>query len=204
MKTGGHYACRSEFLGMRSGLRPENQPALGTTSFKMHHGTLAAYAASFSRYLDAYAAEGVNISAIHGQNEPVAAQVFPSCTWRAQDFAHFIGHYVGPAFAREQRKTEIWFGTINSGDLGYLLGVLGDPVAAPFIQGMGLQWAGKDAIAALHQKLPTLPIMQTETECGDGSNDWAAALHTWSLIKQYLTNGAGRAWPGTWCSTKPG
>jgi len=32
--------------------------------------------------------------------------------------------------------------------------------------------------------------MQTETECGNGSNNWAAARHTWDLIKHYFENGA--------------
>ena len=31
--------------------------------------------------------------------------------------------------------------------------------------------------------------MQTESECGDGSNDQAAAEYTWSLIKHYFENG---------------
>ena len=33
--------------------------------------------------------------------------------------------------------------------------------------------------------------MQTESECGDGSNDRDAALHTYSLIRTYLAGGAG-------------
>lgn len=32
--------------------------------------------------------------------------------------------------------------------------------------------------------------MQTETECGDGSNDWAAAEHTFALMRHYFNNGA--------------
>jgi glucosylceramidase len=32
--------------------------------------------------------------------------------------------------------------------------------------------------------------MQSETECGNGSNDWAAALHTFGLMKHYFENGA--------------
>ena len=47
--------------------------------------------------------------------------------------------------------------------------------------------------------------MQTETECGNGSNNWAAARHTWDLIKHYLENGAREAPTciGTWCWTRP-
>ena len=34
--------------------------------------------------------------------------------------------------------------------------------------------------------------MQTESECGNGSDDWPAAAHTWSLMRHYITNGACR------------
>jgi glucosylceramidase len=32
--------------------------------------------------------------------------------------------------------------------------------------------------------------METESECGDGSNDWAAAMHTFDLIQHYFNLGA--------------
>ena len=35
-----------------------------------------------------------------------------------------------------------------------------------------------------------MKLMQTETECGNGSNDWAAAEHTFELMKHYFSNGA--------------
>ncbi len=189
MKTNGHYACRSGFGGMESGLDKDAQPAIGTTSFRMHNGTLEAYACYFGKYLDAYEKEGIQVSAVHVQNEPVAAQVFPSCIWRAEDLALFIGNYLGPAFYRDGRSTEIWYGTLNVADPAYAFACLADSNCAEYVKGIGFQWAGKEAITSVHQMLPTLPLMQTETECGVGSNDWDAAEHTWELLKRYLLNG---------------
>jgi len=189
MKTNEHYACRSEFGGMESGLDADSHPAIGTTSFKMHNGTLEAYARYFGLYLDAYSEEGIDVSAVHVQNEPVAAQVFPSCIWRPEDLALFIGKYQGPAFYRDGRKTEIWYGTLNVADPMYAFACLGNPECAEHVKGIGFQWAGKDAISSVQQMLPTMPLMQTETECGVGTNDWSAAEHTWGLFKRYILNG---------------
>lgn len=190
MKTNQHYACRTETAGLRGDLSPQEQPEQGTTAFKMHQGILKAYARYFGKFLDACDAEGIPIAAVHVQNEPVAAQIFPSCTWRAEDLSIFIGRYLGPAFAREGRDTEIWLGTVNEGDPRYTQTVLADLHARDYIKGVGLQWDGKEAIATLHRQMPSLPLMQTETECGDGANDWASVLHTWNLVKHYLSHGA--------------
>lgn len=55
---------------------------------------------------------------------------------------------------------------------------------------MGFQWAGKEAIPAIHQTYPDLTLYQTEQECGNGYNDWAYCNYAWSLMKHYLNNGA--------------
>jgi glucosylceramidase len=68
--------------------------------------------------------------------------------------------------------------------------VLADPAAAPWVRGVGFQWAGRGAIAAVHAAHPDLPLYQTEQECGDGLNDWRFARHTWKIMKEFLSNGA--------------
>lgn len=35
-----------------------------------------------------------------------------------------------------------------------------------------------------------MKYVQTESECGNGANIWSQAEYTWSLMHQYLTNGA--------------
>jgi glucosylceramidase len=68
--------------------------------------------------------------------------------------------------------------------------VLQDPLAASFIKGVGFQWAGKGVIAEVQKKYPSMKLMQTESECGDGSNDWAAMEYTFSLMEHYFAHGA--------------
>jgi glucosylceramidase len=149
--------------------------------------TLEAYALYLAKYVAAYRAEGVDVYAVHVQNEPFSSQIFPSCVWDGYQMRDFVRDRLGPRFARDALGAEIWLGTINNGDYQNAAGiVLSDAAASAFITGVGYQWDGKGAILATHQKHPDKKLMQTETECGDGSNDWAYAEYTWSLFKLYL------------------
>jgi glucosylceramidase len=53
-----------------------------------------------------------------------------------------------------------------------------------------VQWAGKGAVAEIHRQHPSLPIYQSEQECGDGRNNWAYASYCWDLMKHYFRSGA--------------
>jgi glucosylceramidase len=193
MKINEHYTLKS---GGRKGgsstneMDPRKNILNNSTAFKMQDAYLKAYALYFSKFIQAYAAEGIQISAVHPQNEIAHAPYWPACTWRPEDLAVFIGKYLGPRFEKDGIETPIWLGTINWGDPDYVRTVLNDRGAAKYIQGIGFQWAGKNAIGTIHKEYPEMLLMQTESECGDGENDWAAAEHTWSLMHRYFTNGA--------------
>ncbi len=151
---------------------------------------LHAYAMYFARFVQEYARQGIRISQIHVQNEPLADQKFPSCLWTGEDLRDFIRDYLGPCFKRERVASEIWLGTLNTEDhYGYAHTVLSDPLARSFVRGIGYQWAGKGAIQRTHMAWPDVPIMQTENECGDGRNSWDHAMYVFSLMQHYITNG---------------
>ena len=188
MKTNGHYAgAPSPF----NDLKPAQAGREMHTQFRMEPRVLAAYALYFGKFLDAYRAEGINIDAVHVQNEPNSCQNFPSCIWTPGDLAVFISGYLGPRFEKDQRTARIWLGTMERPDVARVEAILADPGARPFIAGVGFQWGGKEAIAYVRRLHPELPLMQTETECGDGANDWAAAEHTFRLMNHYFNHGAG-------------
>ncbi len=188
MKVNNHYACKRDTL--QNDLPEASQGIEGKTQFIMNPEYLTAYALYFSKFINAYQAEGINIYAVHLQNEPNSCQVFPSCIWTASALRDFIGKYLGPQFEKQNLNTQIWLGTIERPSVEKVDTVLTDPLASKYVKGVGFQWAGKDAIPGVHQKYPGMRLMQTETECGNGSNDWKAAEHTWGLIKHYLNNGA--------------
>jgi glucosylceramidase len=186
MKTNNHYACRPDLVNdlLESGAGQE-----GTTQFIMKPEYLSAYSLYFSKFVKSYRNEGINLYAVHVQNEPNSCQNFPSCVWTAEDQATFIGDYLGPTFNEENLQAEIWYGTYERPWIEKIDTLLEDADASRYIAGIGFQWAGKEAIPDVNIKYPDMKLMQTESECGDGSNDWEAAEYTWSLIKHYFENG---------------
>jgi glucosylceramidase len=146
-----------------------------------------AYAKYFGRFIDAYRAEGIGVGMVMPQNEFNSAQNFPSCTWTAEGLARFVEH-LGPEMKR--RGVEVFFGTLERGNPKLLETVIEDQHAGRFIKGVGVQWAGKNALPAIHAKHPQLPIFQSEQECGDGTNSWNYTGYCWQLMKDYFRNGA--------------
>jgi glucosylceramidase len=188
MKVNNHYAmgANTTVKQMSPGKTIQNN----ATAFKMANAYLDAYSLYFSKFVQAYQKEGIAISRVMVQNEVFYQPHWQSCTWRPEDIAFFVGKYLGPRFKEDQIKTEIWLGTVNGADPNYERTVLNNKDAAAYIKGIGLQWDAKQAIATIHKEYPTYPIMQTESECGNGENNWKSAEYTWSLINHYLNNGA--------------
>jgi glucosylceramidase len=190
MKVNQHYAAAlPNFLtpGVNNGLRPDQVGKEGTDMFIQEERYFRAYAAYFGRFIDAYRELGINIGMVMPQNEFNSTQVFPSCTWTPEGLARFIAH-LGPEMA--QRDVEVFLGTLERPNAQLAEVSLGNPEASQYIQGVGLQWAGKGAIADLHRRHPDLRLYQSEQECGFGENDWRYCRYTWSLMKHYLGNGA--------------
>lgn len=152
---------------------------------------LKAYALYFVKFIQAYAREGIAINQIHPQNEPVADQKFPSCLWTGEQLREFIVRYLGPALRKAGLKTELWLGTLNTDDFnGFIQAVLMNPTANRYIAGVGFQWAGRGAIQRTHKAWPGKRLMQTENECGDGTNTWDYAHYIFGLMQHYIMNGA--------------
>ncbi len=187
MKTNKHYACMPDKV---NDLAKEGEGKEMVSQFIMQKDYLQAYALYFSLFIREYQKQGIGISAVHVQNEPNSCQNFPSCIWRPEDLARFIGEYLGPKLKGDALKTEIWLGTIERPHFERVNDILKDENAKKYISGVGFQWAGKEAIPLISKNYPELRLMQTETECGDGSNDWKAAEHTFDLMKHYFSNGA--------------
>jgi glucosylceramidase len=186
MKTNNHYACRPDVV---NDMTPDQAGCEGRTQFRMEPTYLKAYASYFIRYIQAYRGEGINVTGIHVQNEMNSCQNFPSCIWTATDLGIFIGSYLGPAFHKSLENAEIWYGTVERPSVEKIDTILQNQEISRYISGISFQWAGKQAIPAVRIRYPNIKLMQSETECGDGSNDWKAAEYTFSLMKHYFENG---------------
>lgn len=155
---------------------------------------LRAYALYFKKYLEAYRAEGINVTQIHVQNEIHADQKFPSCVWSGEALANFIVNYLSPAIGD---AAQIWFGTVNGPEkntetrhrqyLGRAMQVKGFREA---IGGVSYQWAGKFGITQAAEDYPELDTINSEMECGDGTNTWEYAMYAYEMMHHYFKYGA--------------
>ena len=164
------------------------QPNTDTNLFIMDDKTLTAYGLYFSKFIEEYKKEGIEISAVHVQNEPNSAQNFPSCTWTPEALNTLV-KYVGKQLKQDHPDVEVWLGTIERGLESSVDPILSDPEATKYLTGVGFQWAGKGVVGYINETYPQFKLMQTESECGSGTNDWAAMAYTFSLMKHYFANG---------------
>jgi glucosylceramidase len=190
MKRNRFYAEAKPLPGMGmndNGIRPDQIGHEGEDMFIQEPRYLGAYARYFGRFIDAYRAEGIPVRMVMPQNEFNSAQSFPSCTWTAEGLARFL-HYLVPEM--QKRGVDVFFGTLERGNPTLLETVMADKNVARLIKGVGMQWAGKNALPAIHRDFPELAIYQSEQECGDGSNAWSYTSYCWQLMKHYFRSGA--------------
>jgi glucosylceramidase len=190
MKRNHFYAEAKAVPGMgfmENGIRPDQIGHEGEDMFIQEPRYFDAYARYFGRFIDAYQAEGIRIGMVMPQNEFNSAQNFPSCTWTPEGLVRFL-HSLGPEM--QKRSVDIFFGTLERGNPKLFERVLADKEAARYIKGLGTQWAGKNALPALHREFPDLTIYQSEQECGDGTNTWSYTSYCWQLMKHYFRSGA--------------
>lgn len=175
---------------------------------RMEEKVLKAYAEYFVKFVQEYGKEGLLVSQVHVQNEPMADQKFPSCLWYGEDMRDFIGKYLGPAFQKAGLDTEIWLGTINGPFVDFMMEgyaapfhefydqfantILSDEDAYSYITGVGLQWGGKHVAEQIRASYPEKRYMQTESECGDGKNSWEHMEYIFQLMWQFFRHGAER------------
>jgi glucosylceramidase len=189
MKHNGHYASKPSWPGAPpNGLSPDREGFEGTDMFITEPVYLEAYALYFRKFIEAYRTVGIKISAVAPQNEFNSAQVFPSCCWTAKGLNNFVGNYLGPEM--KELGVETWFGTLERPNMLLADTLLNDPVSSAYIKAVTFQWAGKGAIEGIHRKYAEMKLIQSESECGDGKNDWNYCLYTWSLMKHYFSHGA--------------
>jgi glucosylceramidase len=162
----------------------------------------AAYALYLAKFAEAWAAEGLPISAIAVQNEPTVLTNYPSCSWRPVQYRTFVRDHLGPELERRGSKTALMLGTFNQGEnLEHALAVLTDPEAKKFVSILGLQWDGLPIAEKALKEKRDLRVWMTETDCGNWhwkpgfnpdkpQNDFVYAAYTWRRMRDYFAGGA--------------
>jgi len=131
-----------------------------------------AYANYFVKYLEGMKAEGINITAITPQNEPLNPNNNPSMLMQAAEQRNFIKNNLGPAIQAANLDTKIIAYDHNCDVTSYVTSIYADAAASQYVDGSAWHLYAGDisALGAIHDAYPTKNIYFTEQyTSGEGS-----------------------------------
>lgn len=152
---------------------PWSAPAWMKTNDAVKGGELKsefyeAYAQYLTKYVEGMKAEGIAITAITVENEPLNPKNTPSMAVFAQEEDELIAKHLGPAFERAGIKTEIQIYDHNPDVTSYPLSILGDAAASKYVAGTAFHLYGGDsgALTCVHNQYPNKNLYLTEQSVG--------------------------------------
>lgn len=148
---------------------------------------MAAYAKYFRKFIEAYEAEGIDIYMVSPQNEPTMWTAYASCVWTGEQLRDFIKGYLGPEM--KELGVQIYLGTFTNSDDSLIDPTLNDQDARKYISGINFRWWSYNKARSLYHTGFDLGMMQSETMCGDGNNNWQYAQYQFDEMWMYLSNG---------------
>lgn len=148
---------------------PWSAPAWMKTNDALKDGHLKSedypiYAQYFVKYIEGMRAEGIPLTAVTVQNEPLNPKNTPSMAMFAAEEDKFIANDLGPAFARAGIHTAIQVYDHNPDVPSYPLSILADPMAGKYVEGTAFHLYGGDAHAftKVHNLYPRKAVFMTE------------------------------------------
>jgi glucosylceramidase len=177
-----------------------------------------AYASYFSKYLQAYKAEGVTIWGITTQNEPVGVGGSrEGMQWAPADMNRFIRDNLVPQLKSDGvQAPQIFFFDHNKGDDGadatlWAKTILTDPVTSQYVAGTAVHWYGatvntyEAALDSIHAADPTKSILfdeGTADALGDTAYGASSPAFQYSWMKDdYYWKKDGYDW-GYWFASR--
>ena len=174
-----------QFLGERNGKFPRK---LATQNYFIQDSRyLQTYANMFCKFIDLYAAENIPIDMVMYQNEAYSYTPYPGCAWTAEGTIRFNKDYLSPTLKEKHPEVKLYLGTFNTNRYDYVEKIVDG--TKDYIEGLGFQWEGRENLDAVRQRYPELHLIQSESECGNGSMDWRAGEHTFYLLHEYIGRG---------------
>ncbi len=175
--------------------------------------TLTAYAQYYTKFVQGYKDQGINIEIVSPQNEPGYQQNYPSCLWDKTTYTSWV-KTLGQAMS--SLGVKVMLGTLSNNSSGQdeatAQAVLADSTAKGLVTVVGVQWGVLDDLVSGSFSSGGLPVWATEHKCGNypwnpsGSpaynstqapNDQAYGVESWGYIKNAITKGkvtAYNAW----------
>jgi len=172
---------------------PWSPPAWMKTNGSMKGGKLKeecydVYADYFVKYIQAMNDEGITISSITPQNEPLYFTAsYPCMEMQPGEQASFIKNNLGPKFQAAGINTKIIIYDHNWDNTNYAISILNDPVAKNYISGTAFHaYAGNvSAMSTVHYAHPDRDLYFTEISGGAWATDFGDNL-LWNLNNIFI------------------
>ncbi len=134
------------------------------------------YSKYFVTYLQRMKDQGIIVTAVTPQNEPLYGGNNPSMLMSALEQANFIKSNLGPALQTANISTKIVVYDHNCDQPGYPIAILNDAGAKPFVDGSAFHLYGGDisALSSVHTAFPEKNVYFTEqytSSTGDFGGD---------------------------------
>ncbi|NII55431.1 glycoside hydrolase family 30 beta sandwich domain-containing protein [Luteibacter sp. SG786] len=149
----------------------------------------SAFADYLIKYVDTYRSHGIPIFALTLQNEPAYSPIsYPGMIMGAATRARIIANYLGPRLAKRKQRTRILDWDHNWSHPEQPLAVLGDPAAAPYVDGVAWHCyeGSQHAQGRVHRAHPDKDAYITECSGGDWSLNMNGEL-LWSARNLLVT-----------------
>lgn len=166
----------------------DNGSSVGGSLQQQYYGVYAQY---FVRYIQAMQQEGISISAITPQNEPLHGGNNPSMLMTALQQADFIKNHLGPAFQTNGIATKIIVYDHNCDRPDYPITVMSDSNANQYIDGAAFHLYGGDisALSNVHNAFPNKNLYFTEQyTAANGSFEGDLKWHLKNVIIGSMRN----------------
>lgn len=143
----------------------DNNAFIGGSLKPEYYGIYANY---FVKYIQKMKEEGIEITAITPQNEPLHPGNNPSMYMSATQQADFIKNHLGPAFANANLTTKIIIYDHNCNHPEYPLTILNDAGANPYVDGAAFHLYEGDisVLSTVHHAYPAKNVYFTEQYTG--------------------------------------
>jgi glucosylceramidase len=168
---------------------------------------MQSWANYYIKFIEAYEKEGIPIWGLTVQNEPMATQRWESCIYTAEEERDFIKNFLGPTLQKNKMGSKKLIAWDHNRDLIYQRAstLLGDPIAAKYIWGIGFHWyetwtgslQNFENLKRVSEAFPTKQLIFTEGCVEkfnfDKINDWALGeRYGLSMINDF--NAGTAAW----------
>ncbi len=157
------------------------------------------WALFFSKYIDAYKKEGIDIWGLTVENEPLGNNNnWESMHYSAEEMVDFVQHHLGPQLEIKGKDVKILAYDQNRDEQLYHWAdvVYKDETSSQYFDGMAVHWYAStydwfpEALNYTHEKAPNKHIIQTEA-CVDGQ------VPAWKDDAWYWSKEA-KDWGWTW------